>query len=294
MKDCVMAGKSKQRLRWRDLTRQGKALRRRRPRDRFMRALIDGALAVGRDKDNPIRGNLFAAAMRELVTHLLHTLAPDGEVTACAWYAPEPKTNGPTRRQRASYICRAGLPDAFVADDLGLDIASVTKPLIATVDQLHKLTHLKPHSILADGKTIRILAAEVFDALEELFEAAAECRRAVVDELKEHIDRALFDSMISEAINNLDALSTHTTVEGHESEEIEVLEMNHELIAFAVSGSIYVELQYGSNSDLHNDMGAVMSDSFPYKATLEAKAADPSKPLAKSVKLTVDESSFYE
>ena len=258
-----------------------------------MRALIDGALAVGRDRDNPIGGNLFAAAMRELVSYLLHTLAPDAEVTACAWYAPEPNTHGPTRRQRASYICRAGLADAFVANDLGVDIESVTKPLISVMDLLNKLTHLKPHSVLADDKEIRSLAGDVFDAIEELFEVAEECRRAVVNELTEHVDRALFDAMISDVIDDLDELSTHTSVEGQESEEIGITDMDHETITFAVIGHVHVRLQYGSNSDVRNDMGAVMSDAFPYEARLSTKVAAPTKPLADSVELSVDTSGFY-
>ena len=214
--------------------------------------------------------------------------------TACVWYAPEPNTHGPTRRQRASYICRAGLGDAFVADDLGVDIGSVTKPLIAVMDLLSKLTHLKPHTVLADDKEIRSLAGDVFDAVEELFDTTQECRRAVVDELAEHVDRALFDAMISDVIDSLDELSTHTLVEEQESVEIEILDMNHEIITFGVSGNVYVRLQYGSNSDVRNDMGAVMSDSFPYEATLSAKVTDPTQPLTDSVALSVDNSSFYE
>lgn len=295
MAKAVRAKGSKARTpRWRELRAHAKALRARLPPDPFPRDLIAGAFAVGRDKANPIRGNLFAAAMRELVTYVLHTLAPDTEVSACAWFKPEPNTNGPTRNQRATYIAQAGLAKTFVANELKLDIGSVAKPLIEAMDRLNKLTHLKPHSVLADDKLIRRLAGEVFEVVEELLKTARTCREAVARELTQHIDRTLFDSMISDMIDDLDILSTHTTVEGQESEEIVVVRMDHELIGFAVSGQVHARLQYGSNSDVRNDIGAVTYDSYPYAATLEAKVTDPTRPLANTVRLEVDNSSFYE
>lgn len=47
------------------------------PRDRFLKKICKGAIKAGRDKTNPIRGNLVASALRELATHVLHSLAPD-------------------------------------------------------------------------------------------------------------------------------------------------------------------------------------------------------------------------
>jgi hypothetical protein len=55
------------------------------PLDDFSRLLVRGALRVVADKENPIRLNLFAAAIRELYGHTLHRLAPDEEVQACAF-----------------------------------------------------------------------------------------------------------------------------------------------------------------------------------------------------------------
>lgn len=42
------------------------------PHDKFLKKLCKGAIKVGRDKTNPIRGNLVASALRELATHVLH------------------------------------------------------------------------------------------------------------------------------------------------------------------------------------------------------------------------------
>jgi len=89
--------------------------------DDFSRQVLAGATRVVGDADNPIRLNLFAAAIRELFGHTLHVLAPDANVTACSWYRPEPNTTGPTRRQRAKYATQGGLGDAFI-EEAGADV----------------------------------------------------------------------------------------------------------------------------------------------------------------------------
>jgi hypothetical protein len=84
-----------------------------------------------RDKNRPhqltadvllIRLNQFAAAMRELFGHTLHALAPDANVTKCEWFKRVPKTNGPTRRQRAKYATQGGLSDDYI-DEIGVHVA---------------------------------------------------------------------------------------------------------------------------------------------------------------------------
>lgn len=44
--------------------------------DTFSRLVVDAAIRVLRDVDDTIRLNLFAAAVRELVTRVFHGLAP--------------------------------------------------------------------------------------------------------------------------------------------------------------------------------------------------------------------------
>jgi hypothetical protein len=44
--------------------------------DTFSRLVVDAAIPVLRDVDDPIRLNLFTATVWELVTHVFHGLAP--------------------------------------------------------------------------------------------------------------------------------------------------------------------------------------------------------------------------
>lgn len=278
---------------WSELERTRKSLVRMRKGDLFFERVLDGALQAARQKTNPIRGNLAAAALRELVGHLLHGLAPDSELTACSWYSQVKGTKGPTRAQRAQFIAHGALSPTYVEETLGLVIAEISTPLLEAMDELNKRTHVRAGSVLSASKQVRWLCAEVLDAVTELLEAARDCRSAVEEQLREHIDQAVMDRLIEEQIQELDELSTHTTVDEHQSEEIEVVEIGLEVITLSVTGTVYVTLQYGSNSYVRNDIGAVMPDSYPYKAEVQVKTLAPTE-FVGTIDVHVDNSSFYE
>lgn len=73
---------------------------------------------------NPDKVRHFATSLRELFTHVLHTLSPDGKVKA--WSdSPEHYDRGkPTRRARLLYNCRSWNHDPF-SDFLEKDIDAV-------------------------------------------------------------------------------------------------------------------------------------------------------------------------
>lgn len=93
--------------------------------DQFSRTVLAGAIAALRS-DNPLRAHHFATSIRELIGHILHTLAPDASVVKADWYRAE--DNKPTRRQRATYAVQGGMSDSRV-EALGFDIADMHKQL---------------------------------------------------------------------------------------------------------------------------------------------------------------------
>ena len=112
------------------------------PEDRFLRKLVKGAMRVARDKRNPIKGNLVAGELREVIGHVLHSLSPEEDVRNCVWFQQAADTSTVTRRQRANYIAHSGLPDTFVEDTLKLDVRQFVHPLLDGVDALSNLiTH---------------------------------------------------------------------------------------------------------------------------------------------------------
>ena len=85
--------------------------------------LADSYLQIKHDIAAPSRTSFAGTAheVRELVATLLREKAPDALVSAKPWYQPEPKTSGPTHRQRVRYILEgygAGSKEIEVAQEI--------------------------------------------------------------------------------------------------------------------------------------------------------------------------------
>lgn len=243
------------------------------PRDRFLEKICRGAIRAGRDKSNPIRGNLVASALRELATHVLHSLAPDDEVRQCVWFEQAQDTKTVTRRQRARYIVQAGLSDDFVKEKLKVDAGAMAKPLLEAMDKLNKATHVREDTVVHNGGTVRSMLYEVLGELCSLVEEGEQARHSINNAAAAALHNAVFERMILETIQELDELSSHTRVDGHWIDEIRVRRLSAIEIEYRVTGEVEVELQYGSNSDVANDIGVRSDDSYPYKAKVIANAA---------------------
>lgn len=99
---------------------------------------------------------------------------------------------------------------------------------------------------------------------------------------------------IGEAIQELDELSTHTAIDHHWIDEIMVEEMDAKTISYLVQGTVAVELQYGSGSDVASGIGFRTTDNYPYEAEVEVAINDPLTVSVNDIALKVDSSSFYE
>ncbi|MBB3871665.1 hypothetical protein [Brevundimonas mediterranea] len=278
---------------WKAVKKLAKGLAARRPGDTFLAIVLDGAIRVGRDAKNPIRGNLLGAACREALTHLLHVMAPDREVRACQWFVQAEDTETVTRAQRADYIARGGLSSTYVEKTLGLSRKEYVRPLNRAIALLNKLTHVKPDTVVDKHKPVVALAQDIFEAMGTLLDAADDCRKAVAEALREAIDEQVMDRMISETIAELDELSTHTFIDEIQVEDISVVEIGPEQIHLEVEGVVYVTLQYGSGSDVRRGDGATMDDSYPFEATVIVSSIDPEK-FEEVREPRVDNRSFYE
>jgi hypothetical protein len=264
------------------------------PRDQFLATVFEGCVRVARDRQNPLRGNLAAAGLREAVGHILHGLAPDEEVRRCVWFEQAKDTPTVTRVQRATFILQAGLPRDFVKKSLGIDVKAYTEPLIELMNGLNKPTHVRPDSLLTDSSEIREMFEDVLLGLDELMVAARVSREEVQEAVGAALHNAVTERLVADAIQELDELSTHTAIDYHLIDAIEVRRMTATEIVYGVTGNVYVELQYGSNSDVRNDIGFRTSDSFPYEAQVTAPIAEPEAIDAANIELTVDNSSFFE
>lgn len=281
-------------LTWRGIGKSARALASRFSRDRFLKTVFTGCIKVGKSKGNPIRGNLVAAGLREAANHVMHGLSPDEEVRACVWFVQALDTDTVTRKQRASYIIKAGLTDAFVKDVLKIDVKRYAADLNDMINGLNRATHVRPKTVLTDGLKIRRMFRNVLDGIDALLDAAEESRAAVEDAVGTAMHTAVFEKLIAEAIQELDELSTHTAIDHHLLDEINVEEMDAETISYLVTGSVVVDLQYGSGSDVASGMGTRTNDEYPYEAKVNCAIINPLAVEAGDIELKVDTSSFYE
>lgn len=274
------------------------ALRGRLP-DEFSTVLLDGAVRVLADLENRIRLNQFAGSMRELYTHILHGLAPDDDVRQCPWFAEQRDArarenrnlagadlNRPTRRQRAMYALQGGITDAQITA-YGFEPDDVHSEFLYAVNELNRLTHVRPDAIFDDADEVARRATEIVEALNDFYQALDHCRESISEAIIDAVHQAAFDELTREAIGELDILSQHTFVEGPNIDQIRVLGIDAEKVHYVITGEVEVTLNYGSGED-----GVSMNDSFPFELTMDAPVAEPNN--FENIVCQVDTGSFYE
>ncbi len=268
----------------------------------IQRALADGfetkLLAAAFDnleQGGPLRLNNFAYALRELLRHVLHRLAPTEDIRQCIWFKPDKMVkDGVTRAHRATYAIQGGLSDAFVKRKLNIDVRKIKSELISAIETLNKYTHIENDTFEVTEKHVYSLANECLAGARYFVDNIIECRQRVIDGLGEAIDHHILDEIISTTIDSLDELATHYYADEFDTEVVEVVIIGPKFLMLRVSGSIGVDLQYGSSSDVRDDMGMVTSESFPFEAELRVGLVRPLGKEASVEKFSVDTSSWYE
>lgn len=237
------------------------------PLDDFSKLVVQGAMRVVADPANPIRLNLFAAAIRELFSHTLHRLAPDDEVKACDWFQFEKDLTKPTRRQKAKYATQGGLLDEFIRD-AGIDVEHLHDAVVKAIDLLSKYTHVREGVIVQDSAEIDAFVRNALESFIGLFESFAECRSQIKSAVFEQVNDETVSALLFETIQSLDEIATHHSIDEIWIDEVEIVRIDAHAIHFKVSGSVSVQLQWGSNSDVSRGDGALMDNSFPFQVTM--------------------------
>ena len=244
--------------------------------------------------EGPLCFNNFAYALRELLRHVFHRLGPDESVRQCVWYVPDSTSKtGVTRAHRAKYMIQGGLSDHFAQRQLRVDVSSVNADLTKAFNVLSSFTHVGPDTFALNSKDVIVNAEQCLAATKYLIEHIAECRRRVLDGLEKAVDQHLLKKVISETIVELDELATHHLVEEVNVDSVVVVDIGPTDVTLEIDGNVGVELQYGSSSDVRNDIGAVMSDSFPFTASMCVRFKRPLGSEATISDLKVDTSDWY-
>jgi Predicted pPIWI-associating nuclease len=263
--------------------------------DDFSRSCLEGARRALADRDNPLRLNFFSTAMRILFEHMMDTLAPNEIVVRSSWFKPEKADGKPTRGQRIEFAIQGGLSGEFVTEELHVDPYPLRKRLIEAFDECSKQIHAREHSVVADQGQQDVMAAETISAAASLLEALRFCREAIIEPIIESLDEAAVQTLMSEALAQVDELATHWSLQEVYVAETKVLSIGAETITYRSTGSIEVVLQWGSNSDLRNDMGAELEQSFPFHCEIGVPVTEPRNlDLAEIVSYGVDTSKWRD
>lgn len=243
--------------------------------DSFSKMALISASRVTSDLDNPLRFNQCCASIRILFEHIVGTLAPNDEVKNCKWYAPVEGREEPVRAQRIQYWIQGGLSDEYVSSELGIDMRPLRKRLLTAFDKLSKHVHARQDTILHDPIEIEAEQNQLAADIEELLDAYASCRLELMEPLLEALDEGAVDSLMAETIDSLDELATHHYIEEIYTGHTEVEAITSSAVRYRTTGSISATLQWGSNSDMRNDIGAQIEKSFPFGCSFEVPIEDP-------------------
>jgi len=261
----------------------------------FEEDLLKACLANLADGSNKLRFNNFAYGIRELSTHVLESLAPDEEVKNCKWYVPAAKAPKQISRvQRIKYAIHGGIDDNYAAKEL-VDVDDYISDVLEAIDILNKFTHVNKATFGISESDIEEFSSQVIDAFSNFLEGIEQCRIEIIHALEEKIDDAFIEHAISENIDDVDILSTHHIVDQILPHTIKMKKLDSQFLEIEVLGHIDITQQFGSNSDLKNDIGFEMNSSFPFESLLYIELNDKfpnSKVTIKKFEVNTD--SWYE
>lgn len=262
--------------------------------DDFSRTVLRGALRVADDDGNPIRGNLFATAIREVLGHMLHELAPDDEVEQCSWFLRETADGRPTRAQRQRYVIQGGLSDRYVEETLNLDVDALRRQLRDCIKALNKATHLRPGTVLSETDGVEALVQDALGSLASLLDAIDHCRTEMMVAVTEAVGDEATDEVLRETIQAIDELATHHSIEEVYVDEVKTVKIDAHFVWYRATGTIGAELQWGSSSDFRRGDGATLDHSFPFICVIPATVGDPERFETSMIDLLVSDGDWYK
>lgn len=264
-------------------------------KEEFHRNLFDASVQSLGDTTNKLRLTNFLTGIRELVREILHFYASDEEVKACGWFVPDKTSrNGITRQHRMSYIVHGGIAPDLASSRLNISVSHECKALVKALDICSKYTHVTEKTFAASPEDVDTYAVQTTEALLGFIMAVEAAHSNLTDAVISKVEHHVFEQIIVETISDVDELATHHSIDEVTVETVKIEDLNSEEIHFVAVGYIGVLLQYGSDSDVRNDIGTVTWDSYPLTMTFISSVKNPTLVVPVPGSLSIDTSSFYE
>ena len=246
-------------------------------RDDFHRALLDASLRSLEDPYNSLRFNNFCSGFRELVRHVFNKLAPDEELKATSWYVPDKTARtGVTRAQRIAFVLHGGLSASRVEHLIGTeDAIAMRRALIKSFDLLNKFVHVNEDTFGLPPGDIEKYVDEACDALYGMLNLAQHARDALARAIESVVRDEVVTAAIATTIETIDIIATHHSIEGVLVDCVRVVRIGSERIEYLATGTVAVELQWGSARERNKGEGAVASERFPFVCKFSSSIDDP-------------------
>lgn len=235
----------------------------------FEKDLFRAAIANLDDNNNVLSLNNFSYSIRELIRNFLERLAPDEKVQASPWYEPIKNQEGKvtiTRKQRMHYAIHGWLTEDFLNNKLSLDVSDTIDDLYKSITNMSKYTHITSKTFNVTGAIKTMESFEMLGDLLRFLMDIDECKVKVRNAIIEDFSTRIGNSFSIETFDDIDILSTHSTIEDFGIEGYTLKELG-ETVEVEAYGFVYTRLQIGSNSDVSKDNGYVTHMDFPFTAT---------------------------
>lgn len=243
---------------------------------KFENELFDSSLHSLNDKSNRLRYHNFCYSIRELSRHFLYSLSPEEKVYNCHWFKAQTENGKPTRAQRIKFAIQGGIYDTTLKSlnfDLDEQLEVITK-IKKIIDSLSKYTHINPENFKLTNQEIDKNSQQVLDTFVLFIETINIYR----EQLKSYLDTIIEDDMLGAIVSNfyqnIDRLAPHFSLDEAEVESYHVQEISDYEVVVAVSGTIYVTLEYGSRKDRREGDGLDLNESFPYNTLIRYQIAE--------------------
>ncbi len=254
----------------------------------FEKKLFKAALRNYCSHGNPLRFHNFAFSMRELVLHIIDRKAPDLKVKAASWYKPESEKYAITRRQKLKYCAQGFLSDGYLSEYALDDLNESIKDYLKEFNFFNKYTHITekhfkacPKKFYEDMKYIVERSTEVVGMLDSL-------ENLVLDSVPKSLQEKLFLEVINSFPGELSILASNVIVEQVSPEELEVEYLEENGISVSVSGTVYVNQEYGKGEDF-----AGIGGDYPFSISIGMSAASPEDIEIDPNEFKVDTSSWF-
>lgn len=263
------------------------------PTDFTRDAMLGAALALDQ-RENPLRLNLFATAIRIFLDHVMDALAPREQVEACSWFEPVEGQDKPVRKARLTYALIGGLTVEQIEKITGIDVKPLIKEVIGAYSDLNKQVHGREDTIVRDLDEQDAIAHDVLVALAALLEAQRDYRREIVDGIADALRSEVVERFTTETVGEIDILAAHYTVDWVGIDERHVVGITATHVEYEITGSVGVTLLYGSGSDRRQGDGAEIGEEFPIGMRFQVPVETPQDIGEAEITGEIDTSAWFD